>query len=445
LKGFFRAIAQLYFRPRFFTVLLGLVLLFIVGYIYYPVYVLAQVAAVALLVATLADIAELYRSHVFARRNVADKLSNSDQNPIELFIENRFERKVDFEIIDEIPHQFQRRDVLFELSLAPRTEGRVLYELRPVERGVYHFGSIRVFILSKLGLCSRRQSFAAEQEVAVYPSYMQMHEYELLALSNRLSMPGIKKIRRIGQNREFEQINNYVKGDDYRRINWKATARKAELMVNHYQDERSQHVYCIIDKGRTMQMPFNGLTLLDYAINASLAISNLALKKYDKAGLLTFQHRPEQLLKASSRSKQLNLILERLYSQQTDFHDSDFGRLYIKIKNDIGQRSLLLLFTNFETVHGMERQLLYLRLLNRSHLLVVVLFKNTELENSHAEPATDIEALYRKGITEHLLYEKELIAQKLRANGIYSLLTAPEKLTANSINTYLELKQRGIS
>src|SRR5690606_40532545 len=124
-------------------------------------------------------------------------------------------------------------------------------------------------------------SFRVSQNktVPVYPSFRQMRKYELPAISNRLTEFGIKKIRRIGQNREFEQIKEYVVGDDYRTINWKATARRGTLMVNTYQDERAQQVYAVIDKGRTMKMPFEGMTLLDYDINASLVISNIAIRK----------------------------------------------------------------------------------------------------------------------------------------------------------------------
>lgn len=442
-----KRIKQLYLRPAFFQALIAVIVLYAFGYAFFPVFRLAQFATVLLVLVLAYEIGEVFslKDGVFARRVLGNKLSNGDDNPILIYLENRHQRKVKLEVIDEIPHQFQRRDILFDLSLDARTESQLEYSLHPTKRGVYQFGAVRVFALSRFGFCAKRYSFDAEQEVAVYPSIIQMRKYELLALSNKLLMPGLKKVRRVGQNREFEQINNYVWGDDYRRINWKATARRNELMVNHYQDERSQQVYAVIDKGRTMQMPFNGLSLLDYSVNAALALTNVALKKYDKAGLLTFQDKPNTLLKASSRNTQLSRILERLYAEKTEFKESDFGRLYIAIKRRINQRSLLLLFTNFETVHAMERQLKYLKLINRSHLLVVVLFKNTELEAAHKNEAVALEAIYQKGITENLLYEKQLIAQKLRANGIYTLLTEPENLTPNSINAYLELKQKGIS
>jgi uncharacterized protein (DUF58 family) len=167
----------------------------------------------------------------------------------------------------------------------------------------------------------------------------------------------VSKIRRIGHTQEFEQIRSYVQGDDIRTINWQATARRNELMVNSYQDERAQSIYCLIDKGRIMQSPFDGLTLLDYAINSSLVLSNIALHKHDKAGIITFSNKINQTLLADRKSGQLHRILDMLYHQQTLFQESDYEALYIHVKKQIKQRSLLIIYTNFETVNSMRRQL----------------------------------------------------------------------------------------
>jgi uncharacterized protein (DUF58 family) len=212
-----------------------------------------------------------------------------------------------------------------------------------------------------------------------YPSFLQLRKYMLMAFSNKLLEYGLKKIRRIGHTMEFEQIKDYVPGDDIRNINWKATAKRNQLMVNQYQDERSQPIYSVIDKGRAMKMPFEGLSLLDYAINATLVISNVALKKQDKAGMFTFSRKVENKVIAERRPSQMNTILETLYNIRTNFAESDFSRLYTDIKRSITQRSLLLLYTNFETLDALHRQLPYLQAIAKNHLLVVIFFENTEL------------------------------------------------------------------
>jgi uncharacterized protein (DUF58 family) len=271
-----------------------------------------------------------------------------------------------------------------------------------------------------------------------------MRKYELLAISNKLVETGLKRIRRIGNNLEFEQIKKYVPGDDLRTVNWKATARKSEFMVNNFQDERSQQIYSLIDKSRVMQMPFNGLTLLDYAINASLVISNIALKKSDRAGILTFQDAVNTMLPASRANKQLATILDVLYNQKTSFRESDFSVLYSAIRYQITQRSLLFLYTNFETVISLERQLPFLKKIANRHLLVVVFFENSAMRSLLDTNATDIPSVYYKAIGEKFSLEKKLILKELQKNGIQSLLTSPEALSIKTINKYLELKARGM-
>ena len=280
--------------------------------------------------------------------------------------------------------------------------------------------------------------------VPTYPSFKQLRKFELLNINNNLQDYGLKKIRRIGHTMEFEQIKDYVLGDDLRSINWKATAKKNSLMVNQFQDEKSQPIYSIIDKGRVMKMPFEGLSLLDYAINATLVISSIALKKHDKAGMLSFSKNIENIVVAQRRNSQMHLILNSLYNIKTDYYESDFSRLYAHIKRHITQRSLILLYTNFETLDSLNRQFAYLKAIAKNHLIVVIFFKNTELNRIVDEKATTLQQVYDKVIAEKFVFEKRLIVQELKKHGIHSILTTPENLTIDTINKYLEIKSRGL-
>jgi uncharacterized protein (DUF58 family) len=280
--------------------------------------------------------------------------------------------------------------------------------------------------------------------VPTYPSYIQLRKYDLMAFSNNLFQYGVKKIRRIGHTIEFEQIKEYVQGDDIRTLNWKATAKKNSLMVNQFQDEKSQSVYMVIDKGRVMKMPFNQLSLLDYAINATLVLSNVILKKHDKAGMFTFSKKVENRVMAEKRLSQMQLIMDSLYNVKTDFFESDYSRLYVDIKKNINHRSLVLLYTNFETLDGLHRQLPYLKGIAKSHLLVVVFFQNTELNEIIHKKSETVQEVYDKVIAEKFAFEKRLIVNELKKYGIYSVLTQPENLTLDTINKYLEIKARGI-
>ncbi len=395
-------------------------------------------------IAVLIDTIIVYskKKGVAAERIAGDRFSIGDPNKVVIKLVNRYRFPVRTSVIDELPIQFQERKWIRKTTVAGYANQELEYTVKPLTRGEYVFEDINVFAHAPLQLVKRRYIFPARQVIKVYPSYMQMRRYHLLAVSNRLQEAGVKKIRKIGHSMEFEQIKEYVRGDDYRTINWKATARKDGLMVNTYTDERSQQIYCLINKGRVMKMPFAGMTLLDYAINASLVLSNVALSRQDKAGIITFEKNLDTFLVADKKPTQMNLLLESLYRQKTDFLESDFEKLFSVIRNRVGNRSLLVLFTNFESLESLQREMTALKKIAKYHLLLVVFFENTELKSLLEGAASSLEDIYIKTIAEKFAYEKRLMVKELHKNGIPSILTTPENLTVNTINKYLELKTR---
>lgn len=405
---------------------------------------LPYIAFWILITLILLDLILLYRTEkaVFLRRSLPERLSNGDDNSIHLYLENFYAFDVSVGIIDEIPFQFQKRDLWFNSTLKTRAQKTITYTLRPTKRGEYLFGKIRLYVESPLKLITRRLSFGEETMVPVYPSFLQLRQYELMAVSNRLSEIGVKKIRRIGHSMEFDQVKTYVQGDDYRTVNWKATARKGELMVNSYTDEKAQHVYCIIDKSRTMKMPFEGLTLLDYAINASLVLASVALVKEDKAGLITIAEKTGSIVAADRRPGQLGKIMEVLYKEKTRYLETNMEALNLTVRKVLKQRSLIIFFTNFESMSALNRQLPFLKAIAKFHLLLIVFFENTELKTVSETPATDVKGIYIKTIAEKFAYEKKLMVKELAKHGILSMLTPPEKLTVNVVNNYLAIKSQ---
>ncbi|MGB4961031.1 MAG: DUF58 domain-containing protein, partial [Saprospiraceae bacterium] len=347
-------------------------------------------------------------------------------------------------VIDEIPEEFQIRDfnIITHLNKGKMTE--LPYQIRPTFRGLVDFGNTHVYVSSPLKLAQRKYTFDTKKGIPVYPSFLQLKKYEFLAFSNRILQHGLKKVRRLGHTMEFEKIKEYVPGDDIRTVNWKSTAKSNKLMVNLYQDERSQSIYCILDAGRVMKMPFEGLSLLDYAINAILVLSSIALRKQDYAGFFSFSKRIENRVASDRRTYQMKRIMEALYNVKTDYYESDYSRLFRDIKKNIPQRSLLLLFTNFETIDGLQRQLPYLKAIARSHLLIIIFFHNTEMDTILHTRSEDTAEIFDKIIAEKLHFEKKLIVQELQKFGIHTILTKPEHLTIDTINMYLEIKAKGM-
>ncbi|MBC8143993.1 MAG: DUF58 domain-containing protein [bacterium] len=429
--------------PRFFYFLAAIAFVFVVGFLFPPIALIARIGVGVLALLVIADLVMLYRGgSIDASRQMEDRLSNGDENEIRLTLTNHYRFDIHARVLDELPVQLQVRDLDLATTIPPESAAEARYSVRPVTRGEYSFGVINVLASGPIGLAQRRFRAGAGHVVPVYPSYIQMRKYELLAISNRLVEVGVKRVRRVGSTMEFDQIREYVSGDDYRTVNWRATARRNTFMVNQYMDERSQQVFCVIDKGRAMKMPFAGMTLLDYAINTSLVIANIAIHKQDRAGLVTFGKRIDTYIAPDRRRLQMRRIVEALYHQKTEFLESDFEALYAHVRHSITTRSLLLVFTNFETLSGMERRLKSRRAKARQHHRVVVFFENTELRQLLDTPASSTEQIYLKAIAEKLALEKKQIVKELSIHGIHSILTAPENLTVDTINKYLELKSR---
>lgn len=437
-------IADLFLPTRFYLAAGVVAALFILAFFVPALFLLAKLIWFILIGIILVDIVFLFwiGKAPLVQRQVGERMSNGDVNMVTLVLRNRMRFPIRVQILDELPVQFQARNFSIQRTVKGLTQITARYELRPVERGQYAFGRILVYAETLLGLVTRRCITEADKIIQVYPSYMHFRQYRLLAESIQLSESGTNRYRKIGHSMEFEQIKEYVPGDDIRSINWKATARKGMLMANHYMEERSQQVYCVIDKGRLMKMPFDGLSLLDYAINSALVMSNICLQRQDKIGLISFADRQGEMLPADRKPIQQENMLQLLYKQQTGFLESDFEWLYKQVRYQVKQRSLLILYTNFESMQGLNRQLPYLRLIARHHLLLVVFFENSALTKLSNATAVTLEDVYTKTIAEKFVFEKRLIARELQKYGILSILTTPEQLTIHTVNKYLELKNR---
>ncbi len=440
---------DLFLTARPFWALLGLAVAFVLAFVWPPLLVAAQLGALVLAVLVVADGVLLWgtRGAVEGTREVPDKLSLGDPNEVVVEVRSRYPFRVSARVIDEVPVQFQERGDGRVVAVAPRGTARLGYTLRPTRRGAYAFGRLLAYASSPLGLMARRFAAADGGEAVVYPSIQQMKRYAFLAESDRLREVGVKRVRRRGHTMEFDQVRPYVAGDDRRSVNWKATARRSafepRLMVNTYQDEREQPVVVALDMGRAMRSPFEGLTLLDHAVNAALVVLNTALLTADRAGLVAFDREVHAVVPPDRRRGQLAAILDALYRLDPGYQDPSFEGLYATLRGRLSQRSLVLLLTNFDTVTGLERQLPYLRRIARGHRLVVVLFENTGLRDLLAAPAERLEDVYVKATAEALAVEKREIARTLERHGIGALLTTPERLTVDTVNRYLQIKSQG--
>ena len=434
-----------YLTSRFFYAISFCIFLFVLAYSYESLFLLAKIVLVLFGAVVLYDWSILFRSrhNINCTRSVLEKLSLGDDQAIHYKLINNSNLSVKCTLYDELPEQLQHRTFIFQDHLPKGKSIEKDHLIRPEERGEYKFGRLLLYVLNpKMGFVQKRLVFEHHFDSEVHPSIIQMRKYELQVFSKNAILSGVRQIRKIGENDEFEYIRPYMQGDNIKSINWKATSRKNELVVNQYQNTRSQMVYSIIDMGRSMKMPFYGLTLLDHAINSALVISNIILKKYDKAGLITFSDKIQTIVRAKSITGQLENISLQLYNQKTQFKESNFELLYHTTRRQISRRSILLFYTNFENEVDLDRYLPYLQRLSQRHLLVVILFINTEILKTAEMKCETKSDIYRKTFAEKAISDKERIAYRLNINKIQTILTTPEDLSINVINRYLEIKNK---
>lgn len=441
-----KILKPIFLKDRVFYLLAACVLVFMFGFSWYPLVYLACAMLVTIFAGIAYDLIYCQRhiKGVHIDRKVPKHFSMGDANEVVFHLTNASTEDLSIRIIDELPAQFQERDFDMIRQVSAGETDKFKYPLNPKTRGEYFFHQINLFISGKLGLVEFRKIVPAEHRVKVYPSFLQMRKFELMLFNTGHNQDGIRKTPRIGHGYEFSDIRQYVPGDDPRAVNWKASSRAQNIMVNNYQEEKSQKVYAIIDKSRVMRMPFDGLSLMDYAINTSLSVLNIALRNEDNVGLMSFSKELETFVPAQKRNNQIQIILDKLYNQTEREYESNFGGLYKSLKLKVKGRSLLLLFTNFLSLNSLKRALPELRRINRDHLLVVIFFENTELEEFRQESVSSLFDIASQTMAQRLSEELDQVMFELKKVGIQTIKTKPEDLTANTINKYLELKSRGL-
>ena len=438
-------IKSIYLNNRLFYGFIAIAALFVVSFFIKQMYPIVYILLYVYLAVLMIDFLVLFfqQKTVVTERLYPERFSNGDDNSMAIKIKNLMPFRSRFTIIEEVPFQLQKRDFEEIITLNSNQIHEINYSIRLTQRGEYNFGKLNIYC-TYLGFFERRIIQHEPLMIKNYPSFLQLRQYTLLATTNQLHQLGVKKIRKIGSTTEFENIRTYTTGDEYRNINWKATGKAHKLMVNQYQEEKSQPVYNILDMGRSMRMPFHGLSLLDYAINSSLILSNVTLAKDEKAGIIAVNRKIEKHIVADRKNHQMQLILEGLYALNTEYMETDFGQLYSYAKKHLTQRSLLFIYTNFETIDALDRQILYLKLLKKSHVVVVVMFKNAELDKFIKRTPQNSMEIYQNTIAEKINFDKELIINRLHQYGIHTIYTEPTHLSVDTINKYLELKARGI-
>ncbi|MHB8996100.1 MAG: DUF58 domain-containing protein [Armatimonadota bacterium] len=403
------------------------------------------------LAAGLAVVALLIYDNRFSRRRVElelgreldEKLSLGAENPVHITVRNRSGAAVSLQVKDDPPADFPTPIRLHHLRLQPWEQVKVSYHTRPVRRGKYQFGNLHVRGRSLLGLSYWQRSFPAAQEVAVYPNLLEISRYQYLARADRLRQAGFRVVHRLGEGTEFESLRDYSPDDEYRSIDWKATARRHKPTTRQYEVERSQTVLIMIDAGRMMTAQIGDLSRLDYAINAALMLAYVASEKNDSVGLITFAEEVKKFVPPRKGKGQISRITEALYDLQPALVEPDYAAAFGLLYGRARKRALVVCFTDLVDVDASRRLLAHLASLAPHHLPLLITLRDSTLEQAAQQKPDDEFHAYQKAMAGEVLADREVALGVLRQRGVLVLDAAPEKLTVSAVNEYLRLKARG--
>jgi uncharacterized protein (DUF58 family) len=370
------------------------------------------------------------------------KLSLGADNPIHLTVRNRGQRPVSFWLRDEPPDAFEIDRRIFAGEIAARRSWQGTYRVRPLRRGDYKFGDLNLRWRGPLGLIVRQARIEAAGPVKVYPNLLDVRRYDLLLRRNRLQELGLRHTRMFGEGTEFERLREYLPDDEYRRIDWKATARRNRPVTIEYQTERSQNVIAVLDTGRMMQSPVAQIAKLDYVVNAILFLAYVALGKGDKVGLMTFADEVAQFVTPRQGRGQFYRMLELLYGIEAQPVEPDYRRAlsYLALKQR--KRSLMVIFTDLSGGVSMQSLVGHVSVLARRSLPLVVTISDPDIHAAAQQRPYDSLTVYQRAAACQLLDERQVALDNLRRQGVLTLDVPANQLSMAVINRYLELKGR---
>lgn len=404
-------------------------------------------AALAYLCACLGLMAASYRfgarpEQLSVRRVVAPRLSLGVRQPVQLRLRNRSRTSLRVAVLDTPPAGWEWDGLPVEVRLRPGEERTALYHVTPTARGRVALGDLHLRYEHAPGLVVRQVALPAREEVRVYPDLREIARYEALVRRSRLDELGIHRARVAGRGTEFERIRDYTPDDEYRQIDWKATARRHRPMSRVYELERSQNVFLVLDAGRMMAGRVGRLAKLDYAVNAALMLAHVALRRGDRVGLMIVSDGVDAYLPLGKGQTQFQRCLELLYGVEARLCHVDYRGALEQIATRCKRRSLIVFLTDLVDEDVSAELVTYMRLLRPTHLPLCVTLQDEPLVAASRAPCLAVEEMYQRMVALELLSERRRVLESLHRLGALAMDVPAAELTVALVNRYLELKAR---
>ena len=405
--------------------------------------VAAIVFDVVVVLIALGDLWTVPKQIAFSTERSAMRIASLGMpHSVNLLISNHSSRAFHLTVRDDLPQEFTAQPQDFTLELAARSRANMHYEFRSRRRGAFRLERVYLRARSALGLWRRILTYPVESEIHVYPDMKQLSEYAILARTNRLSLMGLRRTRRVGQDNEFERLRDYTLDDNYKHIDWRTTARRSKLTVKDFQTNQSQRIIFLLDCGRMMTNQASGLSLLDHSLNAMLMMGFVALRQGDSVGLVCFSDQIHTCVPPRGGMAQMNRLLHAAFDRFPRLVESRYDEAFLYLTSHCKKRSLVILITNLIDEVNSHQIQLYLRNLVGRHLPLGVLLRDHALFDAADKPYTNDAQLFGAAAAADILTWRHQVLSDLEHKGVLSLDVFPENMTAPLVNRYLEIKAR---
>ncbi|RMF37633.1 MAG: DUF58 domain-containing protein [Planctomycetota bacterium] len=402
----------------------------------------ATVGAVTALVAAIDLVTLPPVAGIEIVRTMLRVASLASRHPVQIAVLNRSGRTIRGRVTDDCPDGLELTPAERELVLPTGKRATLDFSFRPQRRGAYSLEYVYLALRSRLGLWQQMHRLQNPAELHVYPDIKQIGEYALLARTNRLSQIGVRRTRKVGQDNNFERLRDYQRDDNYRHIDWRTTARRQKLTVRQFQTDQSQRVIFLLDCGRMMTNQFEGLSLLDYAFNASLMLSYVALDQGDSVGMLCFSDRVHTYVPPAGGRRHMNRLLHAGFNQFPQLVQSRYDEAFLYLSRHCRRRSLVVLVTNVIDQVNADQIYNYMHNLVGCHLPLVVLMRDHRVFQAADHPYPDPAVLYRSAAAAQILLWRHQVIRRMESSGTLTLDVFPEEMTSPLVNRYLDIKAR---
>lgn len=407
-----------------------------------PAVFLVDGILVALVATDLAILVTTTRRGVHAERSVARTASLGVELPCELTIRNDTPVRLRGAVRDDLPADFHCRPNRHKLDLPPRGLVTMRRKILPGRRGAFTLDHVYLQLQSPLRLWIRQVKLDVSSRLNVYPDMKQLSDYALLARTNRLSLIGVRRTRRIGQDSDFERLRDYTRDDTYRHIDWRSTARRGKLTVRQFQSDQSQRIIFMLDCGRMMTNQREGYSLLDHALNSMLMMSYVALAQGDEVGMLCFSDSVHSYLPPRGGSSQMNRLLQAGFDQFPRMVESRYDDAFLYLSNHCKRRSLVVMATSVIDEVNAAQVVDYLSNLTGRHLPLGVLIRDRQMFDAADSPDGGPQNLYAAAAAADILLWRQERIVDLQHRGVLVIDAFPEDLTAPMVNEYLRIKAK---